>query len=641
MTDFFIPRQDSGLLQLGPVRGTGQPAVQPGLPLPARLDGQAGLGSQPGPTGPGVYLLTGPGGVGKTQLAVAFAQWLWRSRDIDLLVWVTASSRAAVLTGYAQALADATTTPSGASASADRAVSKGPSAGDDREAMAASFLSWLAGTSRSWLVVLDDLADTLHLAGLWPIGRSGRTVLTTRLEPASISPPTRDARMLRVGAFSRREAISFLTMRLDSLQRVEVLDLAEDLGCLPLPLAQAAAVIADSEIDCREYRARFAGRLAYQISDRSRVPGTGGHDWEDIEDGHVTGGCAVAPVTCSLALDYIDGLHPPAVSRPVLALAALLSPTGIPAAVFASVATHDYVGSYRATLAPTAETDVWAILRTLDRIGIVTVDPASAVRTVRMHAVVQKCVQRILPEAIRDPAVGAAAEALLQAWPARDPDLLLDEALRDCGERLIQAVGDSLWVTGAHPLLMRVGESLTSARLGGPAIGYWRSMIETGRRILGPAHPLSQQFVRRLAQAAEAAGQMDLVIETPGQTLAGLRSARRRAQPRVRGTSPEESMFGLCARFTCRDLKSAAAFDRLVAEATEAITANEPGTLVYSACQVEGQPLLRIFYELYRDKEAFAAHWTAPHTCRYLSRRDAYLASAEAVRLPRDTDLEI
>ncbi len=53
----------------------------------------------------GSYVLTGPGGTGKTQLAVAYAQSLWQSRDIELLVWITASSRAAILAGYAEAYA--------------------------------------------------------------------------------------------------------------------------------------------------------------------------------------------------------------------------------------------------------------------------------------------------------------------------------------------------------------------------------------------------------------------------------------------------------------------------------------------------------------------------------------------------------
>ena len=40
----------------------------------------------------------------------------------------------------------------------------------------------------------------------------------------------------------------------------------------------------------------------------------------------------------------------------------------------------------------------------------------------------------------------------------------------------------------------------------------------------------------------------------------------------------------------------------------EAVKANEPGTLVYASHTVEGQPLQRIFYELYRDEAAFEAH---------------------------------
>jgi quinol monooxygenase YgiN len=88
-------------------------------------------------------------------------------------------------------------------------------------------------------------------------------------------------------------------------------------------------------------------------------------------------------------------------------------------------------------------------------------------------------------------------------------------------------------------------------------------------------------------------------------------------------------MFGLLVRFTCKDEASAGAYDRLVAETVEAIKASEPGTLVYASHLVEGQPLQRIFYELYRDKAAFEAHEAAPHTRRYLDERDQYLARTE------------
>ena len=88
-------------------------------------------------------------------------------------------------------------------------------------------------------------------------------------------------------------------------------------------------------------------------------------------------------------------------------------------------------------------------------------------------------------------------------------------------------------------------------------------------------------------------------------------------------------MFGLCVRFTCKDQASAEAYDQLVAETVEAIKANEPGTLVYATHTVEGQPLQRIFYELYRDRAAFEAHEASPSTRHYLEQRDQYLASTE------------
>ena len=88
-------------------------------------------------------------------------------------------------------------------------------------------------------------------------------------------------------------------------------------------------------------------------------------------------------------------------------------------------------------------------------------------------------------------------------------------------------------------------------------------------------------------------------------------------------------MFGLSVRFTCRDAESAAGFDRLVAETVPEIRQHEPGTLVYAVHTVDGKPLERIFYELYRDRAAFDAHEEQPHTRRFLAGREQFLASVE------------
>jgi quinol monooxygenase YgiN len=88
-------------------------------------------------------------------------------------------------------------------------------------------------------------------------------------------------------------------------------------------------------------------------------------------------------------------------------------------------------------------------------------------------------------------------------------------------------------------------------------------------------------------------------------------------------------MFGLMVRFTCKDQASAAAFDQLVAEMIAKIRDGEPGTLVYASHRVDGQPLQRIFYELYRDRAAFDAHEQQQHTRRFLTAREHLLSSVE------------
>jgi quinol monooxygenase YgiN len=88
-------------------------------------------------------------------------------------------------------------------------------------------------------------------------------------------------------------------------------------------------------------------------------------------------------------------------------------------------------------------------------------------------------------------------------------------------------------------------------------------------------------------------------------------------------------MFGLSVRFTCKDTESAEGFDELVAETVPQIKQHEPGTLVYAVHAVEGKPLERIFYELYRDRAAFDAHEQQPHTRRMLTERERFLSSVE------------
>jgi quinol monooxygenase YgiN len=85
-------------------------------------------------------------------------------------------------------------------------------------------------------------------------------------------------------------------------------------------------------------------------------------------------------------------------------------------------------------------------------------------------------------------------------------------------------------------------------------------------------------------------------------------------------------MFALVVRFNIRDEDSARLFDKLTAEAVEKIKQNEPGTLLYATASVEGEPLSRVFYEVYADKEtAFQAHEVAPYVVEFHARKNPLL----------------
>lgn len=86
-------------------------------------------------------------------------------------------------------------------------------------------------------------------------------------------------------------------------------------------------------------------------------------------------------------------------------------------------------------------------------------------------------------------------------------------------------------------------------------------------------------------------------------------------------------MFGLVVRFDLKDAQAAAAYDALVDETAPGIRDAEPGTLVYATHTVEGEPLVRIHYELYADRDAFEVHERAEHTVRYLREREQYITA--------------
>lgn len=457
--------------------------VVPGQAESFQRRGVAAALDEPVADGPAVQcrVLAGTGGVGKTQLAAAYARVAWQAGTVDLLAWITAGSRDAVVAAYAQAGVEVA----------------GADSGDPQQAVA-RFLTWLETTERRWLVVLDDLSDPADLRGLWPPASArGRTLVTTRRRDAVLSGAGR--RLVDVGLFTAGEAIAYLTADLAAHDQTDQPDqiegLAADLGYLPLALAQAAAYLIDRDLDCASYRARLADRrrtLPDLVPDDSGLP-----------DDHRT----VLAATWSLSIEQAGRLRPAGLARPMLELASMLDPNGIPQSVLTSPPARAYLTRHRTSSAGTgnevsgsggASADAgWQVdagdaadaLHCLSRLSLAELDPAALYREVRVHNLIQRTARESLPDGRRGPLARAAADALMAAWPDIERDTDLAQALRSSAAALDRCAPDELWQPAAHEMIFREGTSLGEAGLVAEAMAYFRSAVDLAARLLGPDHP--------------------------------------------------------------------------------------------------------------------------------------------------------
>ncbi|MFC7280016.1 tetratricopeptide repeat protein [Paractinoplanes rhizophilus] len=421
-------------------------------------------------------VLAGLGGVGKTQLAAALAHRLRGDRDVDLLVWITATSRSAILAGYTEAARRVTgiddTNP---------------------EQAAARFLAWLNEThQRRWLIVLDNLDDPNDLIGLWPptvIG--GHTVVTTRRRDTALLT---GRRLIDVDVFTPDQAAAYLHQKLSgqpqSLDEAE--ELAADLGHLPLALSQAAAYILDRvpRMTCAHYRTLLADQ-------RRSLSHFAPHALPDQNRD-------IVAATWTLSIQRADELPPAGLARPVLQLAALLDPNGIPL----DVLTATRVAAYCAQRLdrPVDRDDLDDALHTLRRFSLLTVDETTG--TARAHALLQRAVRDNTDPDDQPPLATAAAAALFEQWPRVERNASHAQAHR-ANTTALWAVASTYLCNagrGVHPVLFRVNNSLGDIGLFSLAAAAYRQLLDDCLRILGPDHRDTLAARGNLAQCRGMAG---------------------------------------------------------------------------------------------------------------------------------------
>jgi tetratricopeptide (TPR) repeat protein len=238
-----------------------------------------------------IYAVTGMRGVGKSQAAAACARQRiaekWR-----LVAWVNADSSEAVLDGLSAAAATA-----------------GIPLGDDHPSTARILRHWLEADGQRCLVVFDDAADPDMLRPYLPAaGRASIVITSTRRSIAALGAD------VPVGLFTNSEALAYLSQRTGIDDTNGAAEIADELGYLPLALAQAAAVIKSQRISYTTYLEQLR-----HLPIDDYLPRTSEDPYP-----HATAAAIL------LSLQAVDAADSSGLTRPLMGVIALLSPAGVP-----------------------------------------------------------------------------------------------------------------------------------------------------------------------------------------------------------------------------------------------------------------------------------------------------------------------
>ncbi len=207
-------------------------------------------------------VLSGLGGIGKTQLATEYA-YRYR-KEYDWVFWVRAETRGTLIADITSILDHLS-------------LAKGNE--QDQHTILFSFKHWLT-THSHWLLILDNVDDFQVMDDLLPVSR-GHTLLTTRVQAYIFG------KSIEVKEMKREEGTLFLLRRAGLLEsnasldaapqedRTEAQAIVDEVNGLPLALDQAGAYI--HEVGCRvsEYRLLFADEKRHRqelLSRRGSFP---------------------------------------------------------------------------------------------------------------------------------------------------------------------------------------------------------------------------------------------------------------------------------------------------------------------------------------------------------------------------------
>jgi tetratricopeptide (TPR) repeat protein len=511
-----IPREPEGFIERAPLDELGE-AARAGRPAV-------------------LHAVTGLRGVGKTQLAAAYA----RRRISDgwtLVAWVNAEATDTLIAGLAEV-----------AGRLGLAVPDDP--GDSLKA-ALLLRDHLNTRTVDGLLVFDNATSPEELRCFLPA--AGRTqVVVTSTEESFQSLGT----LVRVSRFDRAQSLEFFAARTGLPAYPAAVELAAELGDLPLALAQAAATISQ-----RPYLG-YAGYLQLLRT----IP-------VDELLAAVDGSGYQRPVAAALLLSVATVEHedPDSLTGRLLRVTACLSPDGVPRELLSGLA------------AGQRETDA-AIARCT---GGSILSWSGSGNEIIMHRLLGRVLRERDLSAGRWPQTVTAAIDLLE--PARFPD---EEAWtrRQEGSRLtaqMEAAWDAASGLGTKVLGPALSARLLAARIWsvrhlvratdlGRATGLGERITADCRTLLGADHPVTLDARAALGEAYLVAGEIGAALTEFEQVLAGReRTLGDEAPATLTARHDLGSAFALMGR-----LDEAIAMLKLAAAARERVLGkDDPDTL--------------------------------------------------------------